>query len=55
MLSTENPPSDLCEIPQLKSGDDGSCESNQQQQLLGVDLLKSGLDDKNPLPNFSIR
>ncbi|XP_042009861.1 uncharacterized protein LOC121758544 [Salvia splendens] len=55
MLSTENPPSDLCEIPQLKSGDDGSGESNQQQQLLGVDLLKSGLDDKNPLPNFSIR
>ncbi|KAG6407363.1 hypothetical protein SASPL_130352 [Salvia splendens] len=54
MLSTENPPLDLCEIPQLKSGDDGSGESNQQQ-LLGVDLLKSGLDDKNPLPNFSIR
>ncbi|KAL1556101.1 hypothetical protein AAHA92_11764 [Salvia divinorum] len=57
MLSTENPPPDLCEISQLKSGDGGSDEraSDGNQQLLGVDLFKSGLDDKNPLPNFSIR
>lgn len=59
MLSTENPPPDLCEISQLKSGDGGSDERdsdcNKQQQQLEVDLLKSGLDYNSPLPKFSIR
>ncbi|XP_057765352.1 uncharacterized protein LOC130986090 [Salvia miltiorrhiza] len=57
MLSTANPPPDLCEISQLKSGDGGSDErdSDTNQQQLGVDLFKSGLDYNNPLPNFSIR
>lgn len=57
MLSTENPPPDLCEISQLKSGDGGSDEraSDSNKQQLEVDLLKSGLDYNNPLPKFSIR
>ncbi|KAH6822838.1 hypothetical protein C2S53_017237 [Perilla frutescens var. hirtella] len=57
MLSTENPPPDLCEISQLKSGEGGSDErdSDCNKQQLEVDLLKSGLDYNNPLPKFSIR
>ncbi|KAI3456734.1 hypothetical protein Pfo_013397 [Paulownia fortunei] len=62
MLSTENPPPDLpcpCEISQLKSSssDNSSDEraSDNNQHQLEVDLLKSGLDDNNPLPKFSIR
>ncbi|KAI3466361.1 hypothetical protein Pfo_023024 [Paulownia fortunei] len=62
MLSTENPPPDPpcpSEILQLKScssnisSDERASDNNLHQ--LEVDLFKSGLDDNNPLPKFSIR
>ncbi|KAL0310892.1 UNVERIFIED_CONTAM: hypothetical protein Sangu_2383900 [Sesamum angustifolium] len=62
MLTTENPPPDPpcpSETTQLKSsssnvsGDEKGSDNNQHQ--LEVDLFKSGLDDNNPLPKFSIR
>ncbi|XP_059666614.1 uncharacterized protein LOC132312308 isoform X2 [Cornus florida] len=56
MLSIENPPPDPscpCEISQLKSG--GDERASDKVALQEVDLLKSGLDDQNPLPKFSIR
>ncbi|KAG8365207.1 hypothetical protein BUALT_Bualt18G0080400 [Buddleja alternifolia] len=51
MLSTENPPPDLpCSSQILKS----NIVSDDDNQVV-VDLFNSGLDDKIPLPNFSIR
>ncbi|CAK9157816.1 unnamed protein product [Ilex paraguariensis] len=55
MLSIENPlpdPACPCEISQLKSSDERASDKLALQE---VDLFKSGLDDHNPLPKFSIR
>ncbi|PIN12642.1 hypothetical protein CDL12_14743 [Handroanthus impetiginosus] len=59
MLSTENPPPDLrcsCEISQSKSSSsDERASDNNNNDNNQVDLFKSGLDDSNSLPKFSIR
>ncbi|KAK4420605.1 hypothetical protein Salat_2011000 [Sesamum alatum] len=57
MLTTESPPPDPSETTQLKSNVSGDekASDNNLHQLEVVDLFKSGLDDNNPLPKFSIR